>query len=99
MDIKNQVLSLLKNPDIADLSLDDPKQTIKRGQIIQEKIFLRKIYEEWYTAIAASLPAGDKPVLEIGSGAGFMANYITPLIRTDILSLPDIVTFTLFGRH
>jgi hypothetical protein len=43
-----------------------------RRQIIQDKEFLKKIYEEWYSTIAASLPLREGSVLELGSGGGFM---------------------------
>ena len=62
--------SLLAHPLTKGLDIDDPKTTRLRRQIIQEKYFLRKIYEEWYQSIAASLPGGEGAVLELGSGGG-----------------------------
>ncbi len=59
-----------------------------RRQVIQEKGFLRRIYREWYAGIAAALPPGEGPVLEVGSGAGFLADVIPGLITSDILWCP-----------
>jgi SAM-dependent methyltransferase len=72
------------------LSLDSPETTIKRWQIIRDKPSLRQIYEEWYMDVARSVPPGDKPALELGSGAGFMSHYVENLITSDILELPGV---------
>lgn len=88
--IKERCLALLAYPDTGPLSLDCPETTIRRRQIIREKLPLRQIYDEWYRAIARSIPPGDKAVLELGSGAGFMPSYVRNLITSDILSLPDV---------
>jgi SAM-dependent methyltransferase len=88
--IKDRCLKLLAYPDTIPLSLDCPETTIRRRQIIREKLPLRQIYDEWYRAIARSIPLGDKPVLELGSGAGFMSSYVPNLITSDILNLPGV---------
>ena len=45
-----------EHPLTRGLDLDDPRTTHLRRRILAEKPFLRKIYEEWYERIAASLP-------------------------------------------
>lgn len=74
----------LTHPLTRGLNIDDPNVTHLRRRIIQEKPFLRQIYQEWYTTIAAALPPGNEPVLELGSGAGFMKKVIPNLITTEI---------------
>jgi SAM-dependent methyltransferase len=88
--IKERCLKLLEYPGTASLSLDSPETTIIRWQIIREKPPLRQIYDEWYRAVASSIPPGDKPALELGSGAGFMSSYVENLITSDILELPGV---------
>jgi SAM-dependent methyltransferase len=88
--MKERCLKLLEYPDTASLSIDSPEATISRWQIIRDKPPLRQIYGEWYRAIASSIPPGDEPVLELGSGAGFMASYVDKLITSDILELPGV---------
>lgn len=83
-----RVASLLAYPDAADI--DSPETTIRRRQLIQEKGFLRRIYEEWYLAIEETIPSGSRPALELGSGAGFMSDYVENLITSDILDLPGV---------
>src|SRR5437762_14337593 len=82
--------ALLAHPLTKGLNIDDPETTHLRRQIIQGKVFLRKIYEEWYQSIAASLPSGDGAVLELGSGAGFMKDSVPNLITSEVFYCPDI---------
>lgn len=82
------IKSLLSHPLTKGLSVDDPSTTVLRKQIIQEKAFLKKVYEEWYVALANSLDASSNRILEIGSGAGFLREYILDLITADIILLP-----------
>jgi SAM-dependent methyltransferase len=80
--------SLLAHPLTKGLDINDPQTT--RRQIIQEKYFLRKIYQEWYQLIAASLPGGHGAVLEVGSGAGFLKDFVPNLITSELFYCPDI---------
>jgi SAM-dependent methyltransferase len=75
---------------VDDAVLDDPRTTASRRRIIEEKRLLQDIYRDWYAAIASSIPPGPEPVLELGSGAGFMGTYIDRLIASDILHVPDL---------
>jgi SAM-dependent methyltransferase len=75
---------LLAHPLTRDLDIDDPQTTEIRRQIIREKSFLRQIYQEWYTAIASKLSTRDGPVLELGSGAGFLKDFVPDLITSEV---------------
>jgi SAM-dependent methyltransferase len=88
--IKERCLKLLEYPATTSLSLDSPETTMRRWEIIREKPPLREIYGEWYGAVAGSIPAGDRPALELGSGAGFMSDYVPGLITSDVLELPSV---------
>jgi SAM-dependent methyltransferase len=77
-------------PGAGHSTLDDPETTAGRRRIIHEKRLLQDIYRDWYTAIASSMPAGPEPVLELGSGAGFMGTYVDRLIASDILRVPGL---------
>ena len=76
---------ILQHPLTREMDLDDPKTTSLRKTIIQEKPLLKSIYQEWYRTVSDHLPNVDGPVLEIGSGAGFLESYIPDLITSDIL--------------
>jgi SAM-dependent methyltransferase len=81
---------LLAHPLTRGRSIDDPATTLIRRRIIGEKRFLRRIYEEWYTAIAAQLPPEPGAVLELGSGAGFLNEYVPDLIRSEVFCCAGI---------
>lgn len=76
---------MLEHPLTQGLSVDDPRTTEARREIIQQKGFLRQIYVEWYRSVAAALPDGEGQVLELGSGAGFLDESIPGLITSEIL--------------
>jgi SAM-dependent methyltransferase len=75
----------LAHPLTASLDLDDPATTELRRQIIASKPFLRAIYDEWYALIAAALPTGQGPVLELGSGAGYCDRFVPGLITSEVI--------------
>lgn len=74
----------LSHPLTRGLELDDPRTTEMRRRIIREKASLRSIYQDWYARLTQALPAGEEPVLELGSGAGFMDEYLSGLITSEI---------------
>jgi SAM-dependent methyltransferase len=75
---------LLAHPLTRGLDIDDPHTTEIRRQIIREKSFLRQIYHEWYVAIARKLSTREGPVLELGSGAGFLKDFVPGLITSEV---------------
>ncbi len=88
----------MAHPLTRGLSLDDPKTTELRRYIIREKSFLRLIYKEWYQKISATLRPSQKPVLEIGSGGGFMEEFIPGLITSEVFYISS-VSLVLDGLH
>jgi len=82
--------NVLAHPLTRGLSIDDPRTTERRRLIIQSNTFLRRIYDEWYRLIAGAIPQGPGQVLELGSGAGFLAEYVPGLIASEIFACPDI---------
>lgn len=88
--------SWLMHPLTRELDIDDPATTQLRHQIIREKPFLRKIYEEWYTGIVAALPEERQRVLELGSGAGFLGDFVPGVMTSDLFYSSNI-KFVLSG--
>lgn len=76
--------SLLAHPLTRELDIDDPRTTGLRRQIIQANSFLRQIYVQWYTALATMIPEPPGDILELGSGPGFLDQYIPDLIKSDV---------------
>ena len=78
----------LAHPLTRGLNIDHPETTQLRQQIIQEKIFLKRIYQEWYRAIATTLPPSQGAVLELGAGGGFMREFVPNLITSELFFCP-----------
>jgi SAM-dependent methyltransferase len=74
----------------AGMDLDDPATTALRKQVISSKPLLKAIYDEWYAILAAELPPGSGPVLELGSGAGYCDRFIPGLITSEVLYCPSV---------
>ncbi len=69
--------------------LDSPERTVFHNRIIKNKLFLRKLYEEWYEVFSETLPRlPDGKIIELGSGGGFLKEVIPSVLCTDILELP-----------
>jgi len=90
--------SLLHHPLTAGLDLDDPRTTARRRAIVRDKSFLAAIYREWYASLANAIPDGREPVLEVGSGAGFLAECVPHVITSDVLVVPGVATVLDAGR-
>jgi SAM-dependent methyltransferase len=81
---------MLAHPATRGLPLDDPLTTRQRQDIIKGNRFLWRIYDEWYRMIAGYIPEGSGKVVEFGSGAGFLSDYIPDLIPSDVFVCPGI---------
>lgn len=70
--------------------LDSPERTTFHQKLIREKLFLQKLYVEWYSVfvgVTAKIPEGK--ILELGSGGGFLKELIPNIICSDVLELPS----------
>ncbi len=78
-------------PETAGMDLDDPRTTQARAAIVRRKAFLRHLYEEWYallSAVQAELPTG--PLVELGSGPGFLGEFLPGLVTSEVFYLPSV---------
>ncbi len=73
---------------VGDPELDDPATTIERHELIRVHRPLRVVYAEWYRLLAAALPPGQEPVLELGSGGGFLSDLVPGLLRSEVCPYP-----------
>jgi SAM-dependent methyltransferase len=77
----------LVHPLAADLDPDDPRAPEVHRRIIGEKPLLRAVYDEWYAALADAV-GSRSPVLEIGSGGGYLRDRMPGLVTSDIRRTP-----------
>jgi SAM-dependent methyltransferase len=81
---------LLIHPLTKGLDIDSPKTTELRRRIIREKAFLRLLYIEWYDRLAAALPRRPGPVLELGSGGGFLEEILPEVITSEVFACAGV---------
>jgi SAM-dependent methyltransferase len=81
------IREFLTHPLMRGKNLDDPQTTQLRRSLIRQKKFLEKIYIEWYQIIYSQLDGNMENILELGSGAGFLDEFIPNLIKSDIFYL------------
>ena len=86
-DVGEALRHLLTHPLVRGIDPDDPAMPAAHRQMIQRKPLLRDVYDEWYEALAAHIGAAS-PVLEIGSGAGYLGDYVPGLLSSDVRPTP-----------
>ena len=67
------------------MAADTPAALELRTQALRRKLFLHRLYREWYGQIAADLPPGPGAVVELGAGGSFLREFVPDLITSDIL--------------
>jgi SAM-dependent methyltransferase len=68
--------------------LDDPRATLEHREVILNKPFLKRLYQDWYNtfrAVEKTFPGGK--FVEIGSGGGFLKEVFPQVITSDIMPL------------
>ena len=81
----------LELPEVRGLDHDSPELIRIHGELIQRKPFLRALYREHYRELARCLdgvPEG--PIVEIGSGGGFVKQVVPSVVTTDLHSAPHL---------
>lgn len=84
------IKKLLTHPLMRNRSVDDPSTTELRKELVHQKKFLEQIYRDWFGMIKDEIPAKPGPILEIGSGAGFLEQFLPRLIKSEIFHLSKI---------
>jgi len=73
------------------LALDSPETILHRARILDTKPFLKAVYRRWYAILLESLgPRIAGPVVEIGSGGGFLKDFLPGLITSEIVQIPGV---------
>ena len=74
------------------IAIDDPARAEQIRQRLQHKRFLRSIYEEIYAWFAKGVQRcpTEGVALELGSGVGFLKQFIPGIQTSDILPYPGI---------
>lgn len=76
---------------VIHFDLDDPRTTLAHRDIILQKPFLKKLYQDWYSVfIEKTKNISPGKHLEIGSGGGFYKDVFPDVTTSDILQLPNV---------
>ncbi len=71
--------------------IDSVERTLFHKNIILKKKFLKNLYIEWYAVFVKNLKKLPKgKLVELGSGGGFLKDFIPEIITSDVLDLPEI---------
>ena len=76
-------------PQMRGIDLDSAEATIRRRSIAREDPPTRFAFELWYRRlqyVTQDAPTGKR--IELGSGGGFLEEYIPALVKTDVLQFP-----------
>src|SRR5258708_21712663 len=77
--------------------LDSESTMILHESLIEIKIILRKIYENFYKEFKKTkIPKGK--VIELGSGGGFLKKFIPKIITSDVVKGPKISKVFFAGK-
>jgi len=81
----------LIHPAARGIDIDAPDSNLIFSRILKKNVFLRRIYQQWYSEISDALPLDvEGPVLELGSGAGFFKEHLPGLITSEILRVSSV---------
>jgi SAM-dependent methyltransferase len=81
----------LELPEVRGLDHDSPELIRIHRALIQSKPFLRSLYAEHYRELARCLAgAPEGPVVEIGSGGGFLKEVLPQTVTTDLQPEPHL---------
>ena len=86
------ILDWLKLPDTQGIEdLDDPSTTLLHSEILRSKPFMKKLYLDFYRQFALAVePSGNKTLVELGSGGGFIKEVIPNAITSEVINIPGI---------
>ena len=88
---KNKLNRIFIDSPARNVDLDAPENTLCQASIIRNKPFLKQFYQDCYSSISKLLPEKiSGPVIELGSGGGFLKDYIPGLITSEILAVSTV---------
>ena len=61
---------------------------VEQRRAWDERPLVRRLYVEWFEAVAARLADADGPTVELGSGIGTFAERVPGVVRTDVERTP-----------
>ena len=89
--IRDWLLAQLQYPELHGVPLDSPEMTLRRRKLLERNACARFSFERWYRELAGIVAAAPEGLrVELGSGGGFLDQFVGGLIKTDVVELPFI---------
>jgi len=85
--------TLFRLPETRGVDINSPEAVLVHRRIIEQKVFLNKIYREHYALFqrqATALQALPGQLLELGSGGGFLKTILPEVITSDVAAYPTV---------
>jgi SAM-dependent methyltransferase len=89
--IRDRLLARLQYEELRGVPLDSEEMTIRRRNLLQGNAAARFSFERWYRELARIVqeaPSGFR--IELGSGSGFLEQFVPELVKTDVLDFPFV---------
>jgi len=88
----NSLLKFLRYSNIENLPIDSPERLQAHRDLMVKKTILRRVHRDFYKTFTPGLSQLiEGPKIELGSsGWSFLEEYVPDIIKTDILTAPDI---------
>ncbi|MFZ2960670.1 MAG: methyltransferase domain-containing protein [Candidatus Ozemobacteraceae bacterium] len=88
--LSERLLQALREPEAAAIAdLDGPEAAVAFRRLIRRKPLLRALYHDFYAQLLAASDER-RPLIEVGSGSGFLREMCPEAIVGDILPAPDL---------
>ncbi len=86
------ILQFLQLPEAAQIQDLDNLATVEiHRSILEKKVFLKKLYLEFYGCVVKTVPyLSEKVIVEIGTGSGFLKKIIPNAVTSDISCVPGV---------
>ncbi len=89
--MRDWLISRLQYPELRGVPLDSAELTIRRRELVRRNASARFSFERWYREIAGIVERAPEGLrIELGSGGGFLDEFIPDLIKTDVVPLPFV---------
>jgi SAM-dependent methyltransferase len=89
--LRDWLLSRLQYSELRGVPVDSPEMTLRRRELLERNVCAHFSFERWYRELAETVTTAPEGLrVELGSGGGFLDQFIGSLIKTDVVELPFI---------
>jgi SAM-dependent methyltransferase len=91
LSVRDWLFSRLQYAELRGIPIDSPEMTLRRRELVERNKCAHFSFKRWYCELARIVSTAPKGLrVELGSGGGFLDQFIPALIKTDVVELPFI---------